>query len=119
MLQSILFTLFLGIVFFIVGTTPYAVYVHPLVWYILGFYLFLSFLLHRLMEYGFREKRKKFVEFYLSGIILRLLLSVFFVGFFLYKEVADVKLFVITFFVLYIFYTSFEIFILYSNLRRD
>ena len=119
MLKSILVTLLLGIVFFVVRSSEYGSWVHPGVFYILGFYLFVSFLIHRLMEFGFREKRKKFVEFYLSAVVLRLLLSVFFVGFFLYNKVEDVKLFIVTFFVLYIFYTSFEIFVLYSNLRRD
>ena len=51
--------------------------------------------------------------------VARLVLSVAFVGFFVYRGVADRRIFILDFLVLYIFYTAFEIYGLSSNLRRD
>jgi hypothetical protein len=71
------------------------------------------------MEYGHRNNREKFVQFYLSTVVGRLILSVIFIGAFLYAGLTDSVLFIINFFALYLFYTSFEIYGLYRNLRRD
>ena len=114
MLRSLLLTLLLGIVFFLAPTLGFADWIHPSAGYMILFFLGISFLIHRLMEYGFSNKRDKFVEFYLSTVVIRLILCVIFVGVFLYQPV-----FIANFFALYLFYTIFEIFGLYRNLRRD
>ncbi len=85
----------------------------------LAFFLGVSFLFHRLMEFGFKDKRDKFVEFYLSTVVARLILCVIFVGVYLYLEVDQIEVFIANFFALYLFYTIFEIYGLYRNLRRD
>lgn len=119
MIRSIIATFALGIVFFIAQKTNHDAWLHPYIWYILAFFLGISFLIHRLMEFGFKNKRDKFVQFYLSTIIARLLLSIFFIGFFFLIGTENQPLFVIDFFALYLFYTCFEIYGLYSNLRRN
>ena len=119
MIRSILATVFLGIVFFLAQQTGYDAWLHATIWYMLAFYLGISFLIHRLMEFGFRNKREKFVPFYLSTIVARLLLCVIFVGVFFYRGISDPLLFILNFFALYLFYTCFEIYGLYRNLRRD
>jgi hypothetical protein len=119
MFRSILATLILGIVLFLAPYMGLNSYLHPYIWYILAFFLGISFLTHRLMEFGFKNKREKFVPFYISTIVAKLIFSLVFIGLFLYKGLSDSFLFVINFFALYLFYTCFEIYGLYCNLRRD
>lgn len=119
MLRSLLLTLLLGIAFFSVERFGYGFYVHPWINYMLLFFLAISFLIHRLMEFGFRNKRGKFVEFYLSTVVARLLLCIAFVAVAFYLGVGNAPVFVANFFALYLFYTVFEIYGLYRTLRRD
>lgn len=119
MWRSALFTLGLAIVFFAAEYFMQAPWVHPSWKIILIFFLSVSFLLHRLMESGFQNNREKFVQFYMASIVVRLLLGLAFVAFFLYRHVEQKQLFIVTFLVLYICYTGFEIYGLSRNLRRD
>lgn len=119
MLRTLIATLLLGIVFFLAQHFHADAFLHPYIWYILAFYFGLSFLVHRLMEFGLRNKREKFVTFYISSIVARIILSIAFIALFLYRGLTDSFLFVINFFALYLFYTCFEIYGLYRNLRRD
>jgi len=119
MLRSIIATVILGIVFFLAQHFQFDFFLHRYIWYILAFFFGLSFFIHRLMEFGFRNKREKFVPFYISTIAGRIVLSLVFIALFLYNGLTDSLLFVINFFALYLFYTCFEIYGLYRNLRRD
>ena len=119
MLRSIIASIILAIALFLVQRFVNPIWIHPHIWYILVFFVMLSFLIHRLMEYGLRNNREKFVTFYLSTIVGRLILSIIFIGIFLYSGLTDSFTFVINFFALYLFYTCFEIYGLYCNLRRD
>lgn len=119
MLRTLLATVILGIVFFLVQHYFPDTVLHPYIWYLLIFFFGLSFFGHRLMEFGLRNNREKFVTFYISTIVARIVLSLLFIGLFLYKGLTDSFLFVTNFFALYLFYTCFEIYGLYRNLRRD
>ncbi len=120
MLRSVLFTILLGIVFLIVESTGYAAGIlHPEFEYILAFFFALSLLIDQLISQAFRNNREKFVQFYLSISIVRFILSLIFVGIFLYLDIEDKNLFVINFFVLYLFYTCFEIWGVYRKLRAN
>ncbi|WP_019989927.1 hypothetical protein [Rudanella lutea] len=119
MLRSILFTLILAFVFFIAERFGYIRFIHPLWKVILLFYLSLSFLMHRLVELGNQEKGERFIPFYMGFTVARLVLSVAFVGFFVYQGVENKRIFIFDFLVLYIFYTAFEIYGLSRKLRRD
>ncbi|MBC8152718.1 MAG: hypothetical protein H7Z72_07400 [Bacteroidetes bacterium] len=119
MVRSVVLTILLAIVFFVAGPLGYTGFVHPQWPVMLLFFLSVSLLIHRLMEAGFQNNRANFVPFYMVSTIARFLLSTAFVGFFLFWHVEQRRLFIIEFFVLYMFYTSFEIFGLGRNLRRD
>ncbi|NIJ51993.1 hypothetical protein [Dyadobacter arcticus] len=119
MLRTLAATIILGIAFFLVEQFYPSTLLHPYIWYILGFFFGLSFFAHRLMEFGLRNNREKFVTFYISTIVVRIILSLVFIALFLFNGLTDSLLFVINFFVLYLFYTCFEIYGLYRNLRRD
>ncbi|GAB3313877.1 hypothetical protein GCM10027299_01340 [Larkinella ripae] len=118
MLPGIGFTAFLAIVFFVAEYYGATAWLHPYWKFMLIFFLSISFLIHRLMEVGFQNNREKFVPFYMATIVARLILSLVFVGVFLWRGLSDVKLFILDFLALYIFYTVFEIYILNRNLRR-
>ena len=119
MLRTLLFTACLGIAFFVAEYLGKPDLFHAEKWVILAFFFCLSTLQHRLMEYGFRNEREKFIEFYLTATIVRLLFGIGFVGAFLYVGVAQFQRFILTFFALYVCYSCFEIYGLCSNLRRD
>ena len=119
MLRSIVFTIVLGIAFFVADRFGYSSFVHPQWKVMLLFFLSISLLIHRLMDAGFQNNRANFIPFYMTSTIARFLLSAGFVGFFLFQHVEQRRLFIIEFLVLYIFYTCFEIFGLGRNLRRD
>ncbi len=119
MLNSFIFSALLGIALFVVRQYGPEGWVHTGIWYILAFFLGMSVLINRLTEQGFRNNREKFVQFYLSTVVMRLILSCIFIGLFLYAGLENPFLFVINFFVLYLFYTFFEIYFLYRKLRRD
>jgi hypothetical protein len=116
---SFLISGFFIIVFFLADSLGYNQYIHPQKWIILSFFFILSFLFHRLMEAGMKNKGENFVTFYLSTTVLRLILSLAFIGIELYFNVPKAFLFVINFFVLYLFYTFFELWNLSRNLRQN
>ncbi|GAA4446462.1 hypothetical protein GCM10023091_39590 [Ravibacter arvi] len=119
-LRSTLVTIVLGIVLFIVNKLGYGSgIIHGKMGYILAFYLAMSFMIDRLMSQGFRNNREKFVQFYLAISVVRFLLSLTFIGIFLYNGVPDSGLFVANFFALYLFYTCFEIWGVYRKLRAN
>ena len=119
MLRSTVATIILGIALFLAQRFGPDSIIHPYIWYILAFFWGLSFLIHRLMEFGMRNNREKFVTFYLSTIVGRIILSLVFIAIFLFNGLTDSLAFVLNFFALYLFYTCFEIYGLYRNLRRD
>ncbi|WP_266367542.1 hypothetical protein [Tellurirhabdus rosea] len=119
MFRSFLFTLVLAIVFFTAEQYRHPAWLHPQWKAMLLFFLSVSFLLHRLMNIGFENNREKFVQMYMASLVARLLLSLVFVGYFLYRKVELKQIFIVNFLVLYLCYTGFEIYTLSRNLRRD
>ena len=119
MLRTFLFTLFLIIVFFVADYYFVLPWLHPNWKLLLGFFLSVSFLTNRLVETGLQGNQERFIPFYLASTVARLVLSLAFVGFFLFRHVEQRRTFVFDFLVLYICYTSFEIWTLRRNLRHD
>lgn len=119
MRTTLLISGFFVIVFFLADYLGYNQYLHPQKWIILSFFVAISVLFHRLMEAGMKNNRENFVTFYLTTTVLRLILSLSFIGLELYLGVKQIELFVINFFVLYLFYTFFELWNLSRNLRQN
>ncbi|MFC0184731.1 hypothetical protein [Pseudarcicella hirudinis] len=118
MLRILIFSVFVGIVLFTAPMLGLGQYVHAEKWFILTFFVAVSYLNHLLMQMGFANDREKFVPFYMASIGFRLILSVCFIGTFIYLKTPDIYTFIADFFVLYLFYTGFEIYGLYRNLRH-
>ena len=119
MLRPILFTAFLAIVFFVVERYYVVPWLHPSWKMLLGFFLSVSFLTHRLVSTGLQGNRERFVPMFMAATVARLVLGLAFIGFFLFQHVGQRRAFVIDFLVLYICYTSFEIWTVTRNLRHD
>lgn len=113
---AISFILF--IVLFLVKLSPFKEYLHEKIWVIFAFFVALDFLVKMLVEQGMSNKRENFIQFYLASVVLRFLLLLVFVGFGLYMYKENQNLFVVNVFVLYLFFTIFEISTLLSKLRR-
>ena len=117
MLRIILFTITIGLLFLIAPEIGLSQYVHVQKWVILSFFFAISYLNHILMQMGFAKNRENFVQYYLGSITGRLILSLIFIGTYVYLGTPDLNTFIIDFFVLYLCYTGFEIFGLFSKLR--
>ena len=117
MLRIILLTIALGLLFYVAPEIGLSQYVHPQKWMILAFFFAISYLNHILMQFGFANNRDNFVKYYLGSITSRMILSLIFIGIFLYSNIPAPYIFLLDFFVLYLCYTGFEIFGLYRNLR--
>lgn len=119
MTKTLILTGVLIIVFFVADTIGLGYLLHQQKWVILSFFIAYSLLFNRIIELGFKEKRKNFIPFYLSSVALRLILSIVFIAIELYRGLEQQELFIANFFVLYLFYTIFEIWNLNSNLRQN
>lgn len=119
MLRTFFFTVFLAIVFFVAERFFSVNWLHPDWKTMLIFFLSVSFLLHRLVEAGLQGDRERFVPLYLAATVTRFVLSLAFAGFFLFRHIEQRRIFVLDFLVLYIIYTSFEIWHLSRNLRHN
>lgn len=93
--------------------------VHIGIWTIFIFSFLVSILIGIANSYF--VSRKDFAEnlpqVFIASTVMRLLLSIFFVGIVLYLGIEDRLLWVINFFMLYIFYLIFEIISLMTTLR--
>ena len=119
MRRTVIFTGAIGIVFFVVERLGFGIVLPIEKWVILAFFLSLYALQHRLLAFGWQGNNKNFVQFYLTSTVLRLLLCAIFFGLFLYFGVKNQQKFAITFIVLYLCYTCFEICEISTKLRRD
>ncbi|WP_461101805.1 hypothetical protein [Spirosoma koreense] len=119
MLRTLLITALLAIVFFVAKQYTAAPWLHPDWKILLVFFLSVSLLTHRLVETGLQADQGRFIVLYLAATVARLILGLAFIGFFLFHQIEQRRTFVLDFLVLYIFYTSFEIWTLTRKLRRD
>lgn len=118
MRQTLLFTLALVLVLFLVDFGGLNRWIHPQKWIILSFFFFLSYLFERLNSIGLEKGPESFIPFFLSTVVIRLIASLIFIALELYWQVQDRKIFIINFFALYLCYTIFEIIVLSRKLRR-
>lgn len=94
-------------------------YVHPEKWTLLVFFFALSLISHRITERGIQKNKDNLVMYYFSTMLLRLVVSIGVLVYFMYTKTPDIFLLVINFFILYLLFVAFEINWLLSNLRRN
>lgn len=118
MLRIILLTLFLAIVFFVAERYAAVPWLHPAWKTLLVFYLSVSFLTHRLVNTA-QGNPDRFIPMYMAATVARFILSLLFVGFFIWQGIGNRRAFVLDFLVLYIIYISFEIWGFTRKLRPN
>lgn len=109
---------FFGIVFFLADYFSVEDYLHKDKWYILLFFFITQYLSFQIHKYAFEDLNKNFIALHLSSLVIKFILSLIFVGIMIWNMTSDPMLFVANFFVLYLFFTVFEIYNLNTNLRR-
>ena len=119
MLRMLLFTAALAIGFFVAERYFAPSWLHPRWPLLILFFLSISYLTHRLVETGLQDDKERFIPLYMAATVARFVLALAFVGFFLWRGIDGRRNFILDFLVLYIFYTSFEIWGLSRKLRRD
>lgn len=118
MRKTLVLIALIAIVFFLADKLGPWSWIHPLKWFILAYFAAISYLFHLLTTLGMRNNRENFINFYLSTIIIRFITTLVFLIAFLVNDIEKPFLFVGNFFALYLCFTVFEIYGLYSNLRR-
>jgi hypothetical protein len=118
MLRIIILTIVLGVMLYFAPQIGLSQYLHPYKWFMLAFFFALSYLNHILMQLGFSNNRENFVQYYLGGMVARMIMSFIFIGTIAYMGTEGIYTFITNFFVLYLCYTGFEIYGLYRNLRH-
>ncbi|MFC2187405.1 hypothetical protein ACFCT7_08810 [Fulvivirgaceae bacterium LMO-SS25] len=114
------YSAFLAAIIFLLQNISFTYHlIHSDIWTIFIFSFIVSILIGLANSYF--VSRKDFAEnlpqVFIASTVMRLLLSIFFVGIVLYLGVEDRLLWVINFFILYIFYLIFEIISLMTTLR--
>jgi hypothetical protein len=117
--KSIVFFSVLAIIIFTGQNFGYANFFHYHIWLIFAFFLAVAFLNSQLMKIAFEKNREKFITFFMASVVLRLILSLFFLGTFIFIKLENIQLFAINFFVLYLSALVFEIFENSRNLRQN
>lgn len=93
--------------------------IHEHIWIVFVFFLALGFLNIQLMKMAFEKNKEKFITFFMASVVLRLILSLIFLGVFIFVKLENIQLFAINFFVLYLCVLVFEIFENSRNLRQN
>ncbi len=87
-------------------------------WYMLAFFSAIFLLNESLIDLAFQNNREKFIPYYLAVVVVRMVLSMFFLVFFIVRIGQNAKPFAICFLALYLFFTMFEILDINRKLRR-
>ncbi len=118
-LHLIIFYASLVLILWGIKQTDFSEYIHENIYYILVFFIFLSYLNKLLFEIGWKNGREKLIQFMMGIQAFRFISSLIFIGIFAFLKIQNIYIFVGNFFVLYLFSTNFEIMTLLRKLRRD
>jgi hypothetical protein len=92
---------------------------HEYKWYLLLFFAVQSLLTTFITSQGLTKDPRYFQGFFFSAMLLRMFLSIGVIFYAVYQGVISPTLFVVTFFILYFCFISFEIYSLLHNLRAN
>lgn len=116
MLVAIIFAM--SIFFYIVSQTSLSFLVYSQVWKIHAAAVVIAILTHMVTAKGLKSKEDMHI-FSMAGMGIRFFLSLIFIFIAVFVLKSEIVSFVIDFFILYLVYTSFEIYFLLRNLRPD
>jgi hypothetical protein len=119
LVYSILLFIILGSIIYLFQKFGYTQVIHEKIWVIFVFFLALAFLNYTLMKFGYEKNREKFITFFMASVVIRLVLSMVFLGAFIFIELNNIQIFVLNFIALYLCVLVFEIFENIRNLRQN
>ncbi len=94
-------------------------FIHPRAGYMLAFFVALSYMNDRILEFGVDGNPERFQVLYFTSMMLRMVFSVLFIFIFLWWGLAQKLLFILNFFIFYFLYIVFEIYYLLGILRSN
>lgn len=117
--QVLFITALLGILLAIDDFALPQALLHEYKWYLLLFFAVQSLTTTFITSQGLGKDPAYFQGFFFSAMLLRMFLSIAVIFYVVYQGVISPTLFVVTFFVLYFCFISFEIYSLLHNLRAN
>jgi hypothetical protein len=106
------------IVLFLVMLSPLNKFLHPKIWLIFAFFASLDFMITTISNLGLGNNREKFIQFFLTTVVLKFILILIFIAVMMYLDKENKYLLVWNVFGFYLFFTIFEISTLLRKLRR-
>ena len=100
----------------IIRFSPFNRYLHQHIWVIFFFLFFLSMSTTGLTYLALKETPKKFRSNYLLIITIRLLIAMIILGYAVYMNIFNLKIFAINYFIIYLIFVIFELFALKFNI---
>ena len=91
---------------------------HNLIWMLQGYFFMISLISCFISSLGLKFKQD-FHLYYMGTMVLRFFFHLIFIFVCFYLKVGNEVILVVNFFILYLLYTSFEIYHLLRNLRPD
>ena len=114
--QFLLFAIILaGGIFILSWILPFLI--HEEVWYIYFFLTILSFLVGLLSGFLLKSFPDNFFQIMVLGMVLRFIASITFIGIYAWMGLENIILFIANFFIIFLFYLTFDIYTFISNLR--
>lgn len=107
-----------GIIFVLLNNVP-AYNPGAFIWIAVTFFYLLTLLLYSMAMMGLKRSQKTFTVSVLGSMTLRFIFSILFLVIYLIINPEKNKAFIISFLLLYLFYTIFEIFQLVRKLRPE
>jgi len=108
--KLVIFTLIIGLVSFIVGSFVPKQFMTPSLPYLLIFFFAVTAFTFYLALNAFTQKTSRFANFFMISVFAKMLLYVTIIIVYAFINISDIISFIITFFVFYVLFTSFETF---------
>lgn len=108
--KLVIFTLLIGLIAFIVGFFIPKQFMTPSIPYLLIFFFAVTAFTFYLALNAFTQKTSRFANFFMISVFAKLLLYVSIIIIYAFINTSDIISFIITFFVFYVLFTSFETF---------
>jgi len=106
--KLVIFTLIIGIISFTVGSFVQKQFMTPSLPYLLIFFFAVTAFTFYLALKAFTQKTSRFANFFMISVFAKMLLYVSIIIIYAFINISDIISFIITFFIFYILFTSFE-----------
>ncbi len=106
--KLIILTLIIGLISFVLAYYMPQEYVSPAIPFLLGFFFLVAATTYYLAISALKKKTSRYANFYMISVFAKLLLYVAIIVIYAFINIGDIISFIITFFIYYLLFTSFE-----------